>query len=162
MGASIHLLREAAASVNKADTSSPSGFRLSVLLDSACTQPPSKDSKPDTQPCVPTALPLHSCMITPCTLSVVTSASPAAPRVRRCLCFGAQHSPWHIPGAWLRSPCALAFSSWLSSSSLKPTGRILTMLAAEIPMSSSDPDFSESEYLQFSLVIDVLNLRERT
>uniref|UniRef100_A0AC11EIS6 Cysteine and glycine rich protein 2 n=1 Tax=Ovis aries TaxID=9940 RepID=A0AC11EIS6_SHEEP len=82
-------------------------------------------------------------MITPCTLSVVTSASPAAPRVRRCLCFGAQHSPWHIPGAWLRSPCALAFLSWLSSSSLKPTGRILTMLAAEIPMSSSDPDFSK-------------------
>lgn len=36
------------------------------------------------------------------------------------------------------------------------------MSVVEIHMSrSSDPDFSDSEYIQFSLVNDVLNSRER-
>lgn len=95
MGASIHLLQEEAASVNKADTSSPSGFCLSVLLDSACAQPPSKDSEPDTQPASPQHFPSTRL---PCTLSVITSVSPATPRARGCLWFGVQHSPWRIPG----------------------------------------------------------------
>ena len=57
---------------------------------------------------------------------------------------------------------ARAFPSWLSSSSLKPTGGFLSMSFVEIHMSrSSDPNFSDSECLQFFLVIDVLNLRER-
>ena len=41
VGASIHLLQEEAASVNKADTSSV-WFCLSGLLDSACAQPPTR------------------------------------------------------------------------------------------------------------------------
>ena len=54
----IHLLQAEAAG-NRADTRGPSGFCLPVLLDGACAQPPSEDGDPDTQPCVPTAPPLH-------------------------------------------------------------------------------------------------------
>ena len=57
VGASIHLLQEEAASVNKADTSSV-WFCLSGLLDSACAQPPTRTASHSA--CVPTALPLHS------------------------------------------------------------------------------------------------------
>ena len=91
-----------------------------------------------------------------CTRSVGTSVPPLHP-ARAAVCGLA---PRTVPGAsqgWMaHSP------SWLSASSLKPTGGFLSMSFVEIHMSrSSDPNFSDSECLQFFLVIDVLYLRER-
>lgn len=123
-------------SVNKADTSSPSGFRLSVLLDSACTQPPSKDSKPDMALRPHSAPPFvhdNSMRYPSCHVCL-----PAAPRVRRCLCWRPAQSLAH-PGAWLRSPCALAFSPGFHELLLFETyWPDSHHVGCQIPMSSSD------------------------